>query len=863
MRHLIPRRSEPPRRATRFLRWYCRAELLDEVAGDLYELFQRRVVDKGIWKARTLYWLNVLMFLHPDYIRKRKYHPTNHMAMFRNYFKIGWRNLYHEKFFSLINLFGLILGLTCSIFILLWVQDELSWDRFHTKIDQIYRVYMNRPGDEGIFTQTVVPLALWEELKSVTGVKYVTPTNTGAQVTLAYENRKLEKSFYYAGEDFLRMFDFKLLEGSLDAQLDNPSSIVLTKSTEQALFGEEQALGKTIRMNNQVELTVSGVVEDPPHHSTLQFECLIPFKVIMSLEPWYQEALTNWESSSFFMYIALEDGVNPAEVEGRIKDLLKPHSEGVHQELTLFSLKSSRLYSEFQNGKSVGGAIAYVRIFTMIAILILALACINFANLTTARSEKRAKEVGIRKTVGSRRWELITQFLVETMVITFLSLVMALIMVQALLPLYNNLVNKNLSVDYSDPALWVAALLFTLVTGFAAGIYPAFFLSASRPLAVMKGRAGKQGKLPRKVMVTIQFFFSIGLMISTWVIYSQLHYIKHRDIGYNKDNLLMVPTTGDIQKNYDLIKHTLLDRSLASMVSVSSSPVTSIQSWTSIEWQGQREDQQGYFAIISAGYDYTQTLGAAVLQGRDFNPNFSDSSSMLLNQAAVDYMELADPIGTTIRMGEQEFTVVGILDDVVMTSPYHPAQRTIFVFVPAWTSDVLIRLPKGANVSMMLKGIEEVFKQFNPAFPFSYSFVDEEFNQKFANEELIGKLARLFAILAVAISCLGLFGLSAFAAERRTKEIGIRKVLGASVKNIVGLLSIDFIKLVLIAFLLACPLAWYLMRQWLQSFTYQVEINLDVFLITGLVAILIAQLTVSWQSLKAAFTNPVDSLRNE
>jgi len=784
--------------------------------------------------------------------------------MFKNYFKIAWRNLYHDKFFSLINMLGLTLGLMCSIFIFLWVRSELSWDQFHTNIDRIYRVYMNRPGDEGIFTQTVVPLALWEQLKTEHEIKYVTPTNTGDKITLANGDLKLEKSFLYTGEDFLKMFDFKLLEGSLNYQLGDPTGIVLTKSTAQALFGKEKALGKTIRMNNQKDLTVSGVVEDPPHNSTLQFECLIPFEVIISLDPRYKEALTSWENSSFYLYITLESEVNPALVETRIKDLLKPHSKGGNQELTLFPLERSRLYSEFRNGKSVGGAIVYVRIFTIIAILILALACINFANLTTARTEKRAKEVGIRKTVGSRRRQLIAQFLVETLVITFISFSAAILMVQILMPLYNDLVNKNLSVDYGDPWLWVAALLFVIITGMVAGSYPAFYLSAHRPLTVLKGKsAGIKGTLPRKVMVTTQFFFSIALIICTWVIYSQIHYIKDREIGYKKDNLLMVSSTGEVQKNFEPIKKELIDRSLASSVSVSSSPVTSINSWTKFDWPGKREDQDGYFAIISIGFDYAKTLGPGILQGRDFSQNFTDSTSALLNQAAVDYMELEEPIGAGIRLDNQKLTVVGVLDNMVMTSPYHPAERTLFVLIPNWTSDVLIRLPETANLNQTIKGIEAVFEQYNPAFPFSYTFAGAEFDQKFANEELIGKLARLFASLAVAISCMGLFGLSAFAAERRTKEIGIRKVLGASISNIVGLLSKDFIKLVLIGFLLASPIAWYVMNRWLQSFTYQVEIDLDVFLVTGLLAMVIAQVTVGWQSIKAAITNPVNSLKNE
>ena len=784
--------------------------------------------------------------------------------MIRNYLKIAWRNLYYKKFFSLINIFGLALGIVCSILISLWIMDELSWDKFHTNIDRIYRVYMNRPGDEGTFTQTVIPLATWEPLKAESGVKFAIPTEDSEETTLlAYGDKIIEKKFLHVGEDFLQTFDFKLLEGKLEQQLKDPSSIVLTESTAKALFGSESALDKALRINNQVDLTVSGVVEDPPEHSSLQFEGLISLNVIASLDPEFQESLSNWNGSAHMMYIELEEGVDPAQVEDQIRDWMKPHYE--EAEFMLFPLARSRLYSEFENGKSVGGAIKYVRIFAIVAMLILALACINFANLTTAQSEKRAREVGIRKTAGSRRWQLITQFLSETMVIAFIAFGLAILLVEILLPTYNSLVNKNLSLDYSNPLFWGSAFAFILVTGIAAGSYPAFFLSASQPLKVLRGRAssGNRGNLPLKVMVTVQFFFSIGLMICTGVIYSQIHYIKNQDIGYDKEHLLTVPTSGEVGEKYDLIKRDLLEQSLASSVTISSSPITGLRAWSRPDWQGKDDSRDGYFAILSVGYDYTQTLDARILLGREFNPNFSDSSSMLLNQAAADYMGLEDPVGMTVELYGQEHTVVGLLDDITMGSPYRPSQRTAFIFRPDWTSDMLIRLPEGTNVSQTMHGIEEVFQGYNPAFPFSYSFVDDEFDRKFANEELIGTLANIFAILAIIISCLGLFGLSAFAAERRTKEVGIRKALGASVTHIVSLLSREFIKLVLIAIVFAAPLAWYVMKQWLQNFTYRVEIAWWMYVLVGLLAILVAQLTVSFQSIRAALANPVDSLRNE
>ena len=586
----------------------------------------------------------------------------------------------------------------------------------------------------------------------------------------------------------------------------------------------EKALGKVIRFDNKADLKVSAVIQDPPQNSTLQFECLIPFKAAMAMDPEYKEALSIWGNSSYHMYIEVEPNADVSQLQSRLRDVIKANKSDTEEELMIFPLHRSRLYSEFVNGKSVGGAITYVRIFMVTAIMILALACINFINLATARSEKRAKEVGIRKTVGSDRKQLVLQFLSETVLMAVMSFMLAIALVEGLLPFFNTLVNKELAVDYMDPVVWAMAIVFILLTGVISGSYPAFFLSSFRPIVVLKGKlgVGKQGALPRKVMVTMQFFFSIGLLISTVVIYSQINYIKNREIGYDKNNLLMIPATGDIQEKYEIIKNDLLQKSLATSVSAASSPITALQAWSMPRWQGQREDQKDFYAIISIGHDYTETIDVEVLRGRTFNEAFNDSTSMILNQAAVNHMELKDPIGAIVHLNGRDYTVVGVMDDIIMGSPYHPAAPTIFLFIPEWADNVLIRLPQEASLSQVMKGIEGVFKDHNPAFPFSFDFVDESFSDKLAVEELTGKLANLFAILAIVISCLGLFGLSAFAAEQRTKEVGIRKVLGASLTGIVSLFSKDFSKLVVIAFLLAAPLTWWIMNQWLQQYTYRV-----------------------------------------
>ena len=851
----------------RLFKWCCKEHLYEELQGDLEETFHKNFRTHGLKYARKKYRYEILKLLRPSVIKNFSgINKTNHITMIKSNFQTGWRHLVKNKVYSFLNIGGLGVGMAVTILIGLWVYDELSWDKFHSNIDRLYRVYINRAGDNGIFTQNVVPLALWEELKTIPGIRYVSPTDDiQGSVVLSYEDVRLERSFHYASEDFLRMFDFTLVKGAFDERFNKPSGIVLTESTAAALFGKEDPLGKVLRMDNRADLIVSGVVKDPPDNSTLQFECLIPFQVMMRLYPEMQETLTKWNNSSWLMYIQLEKEVDALALENRIRDIIKRHLTDSDNELMLFPLKDSHLHSEFRDGKSVGGAIVYVRIFSIIALLILGLACINFINLSTARLEKRAKEVGIRKVVGSSRRQLVFQFLSETVLMTVLSLGLAFGMVQASLPFYNSLVGRELSIDYADPFLWLMALAFILVTGLISGSYPALFLSSLKPIGVLKGRVGrqKQGNLPRKVLVTTQFFFSIGLIIGTIVIYNQIHHIKDRDFGYNMNNLLMVPVTGDIQKNYEPIKRELIDQSLATAVSKSSSPLTRISAWSKPEWAGQTEEQQVFFGIISINHDYITTLGTNMIQGRDFNTAFNDSASVILNRSALDFMGLEDPLGSQIKLGGIDYTVIGVIDDVIMGLPYQPAARTLFLFVADWMNFMLIRIPDNTGVRPVMEGIEEVFEKYNPEFPFSYSFVDQDFNSKYATVELIGKLANLFAILAIAISCLGLFGLTAFAAERRTREVSIRRVFGASVMSILSLFSSDFIRLIFIAFFLSAPVTWWFLYQWLQDYSYRVTIEIWMILSGGILALLLTCIIVSIQVFRAAATNPSQSLRSE
>lgn len=786
--------------------------------------------------------------------------------MIKNYILVALRSLQKNGFYSFINIAGLSIGIASSILILLWVNHELSWDNFHEKRDRISRVYISGMGDSEMYTQMAVPLPLWEEFKlNESGIKHVAPTNWGTTYLLSYGDQRLYKRGYYAGDDFLKIFSFELVKGS-DKQLADPSTIVLTESAAASLFGDEEPIGKVIRVDDKNDMTVTGIVKDPPSNSTFIFDCLLPFTTYMNVEPWVKDCLTRWGNNSFNMYVEFDEGVDPQEVEARIKDVISKNAPDEDVVVTFLPMERWRLYSEFKNGKSTTGLIVYVRIFATIAVFILIIACINFTNLATARSEKRAREVGIRKSIGSRRKELIVQFMGETFLTAFASFIIAIGLVEVSLPFYNNLVGKELSINYNSPAWYAAAFGVVLVTGLLAGSYPALYLSSFQPAAVLKGRlqSGRRGAMPRKVLVTLQFFFSIFLIIATTVIYFQLNHLKNRPTGFDSHNLITVSATGEIRKNYEAIKNELLSRNLAASVTASSSPITAIyQFFGSVEWPGKRENQRRGIAAINVNYDYTKTMGIRVLKGRDFSPEFNDSTSILLNEAAVAYMGFGDPVGQEVRIRDEKYTVVGVLEDVVMLSPAGEIDPAMFLFDPNWINNVSIRLSSTAGPGAILPEVEEIFTKYNPNYPFTYRFTDQEFAMKFRNIERIGDLANVFSVLAILISCLGLFGLAAFTAEQRTKEIGIRKVLGATIANVVMLISRDFTILVIAAFILAAPFGAWIMNGWLSGYEYRIDLKWWFVFVAGGATFLLSLLVVSFQALKAAVANPANSLRNE
>ncbi len=787
--------------------------------------------------------------------------------MLRNYLKIAIRSLLKNSVYSFINIAGLAIGLAASLLIALWVFHELSFDSFHKNKDRLYQVYLNMPGDNGIVSQRATPLPILEQLKTTEPqIEYAAVTDWGGNHLLNVGDQRQFKDGIYASEDFLKMFSFEVVKGDVSKALSGSTNIVLTESTANALFGSTDVLGKIIRVDNAVDAQVSAIIKDVPSNSTLQFDLLLPFDSYISSQNWVKRSLTNWENNSFQQYVQLKEGAEKETIETRVKDIVKKNSKQSQGELMFHSLLQWRLYSKLENGKSVGGAIEQVRMFGIIAVFILVIACINFMNLATARSEKRAREVGIRKTVGSRRKELILQFLGESVLVAFIAFIVSVCIAELVLPLYNDLVGKKLFIDYASPNFWMAAAAIVLITGLVSGSYPAFYLSSFNAATVLKGkiRTNTQTVTPRKVLVTLQFFFSIFLIFGTIVFNQQMQFGKQRELGYDQERLISIENQGDIQKNYKVIKNELLRRNLATSVTEANCPITAIYSYMGdLDWKGKRENQRASFATVATSYDYAKTMGIKIKEGRDFSEEFNDSLSMIINKAAVDYIGLKNPVGEKIKWNDREHTIIGVTDNVLMASVYQTIDPMMLIFDPSWFAYVTIRLPKGADLSATLAGIESVFKEHNPEYPFSYQFADQEFERKFSRIQMITGVANVFAVLAILISCLGLFGLAAFTAEQRTKEIGIRKVMGATISNVVLLLSKDFARLVIIAFALAAPLGWWLMNKWLQEYPYRIQIQWYMITIAGALALALALVTVSSQALKAAMSNPSESLRSE
>lgn len=752
--------------------------------------------------------------------------------------------------------------------ILLWVQDELNFDRFHEKTDRIYMMYGRNKINGQLLAVSQTPEIMESTLKQnypevEDAVRY---NNVTFLMTVGDKHLNVQGAFADSG--FLSTFSYPLLTGGSGSLLSETHNIVLTQALAKKFFGNESAIGKTVRIDSTDNFTVSGVLKDLPRNTRFYFEYLLPWNYKVKLG-W---ADSNWTNNFTDTYVLLKPATSQQVFDTKIKNIIINHTKSgkFESKAEVFTQPLSRLYlySKSENGRLVGGRIDVVNLFIVIAIFILLIACINFMNLSTARSEKRAKEVGIRKVAGARKSSLVAQFISESLILAFIAFIIAVMIVQLSLPAFNSLTGKQLAITFSNPFYWLSAIL---ITGIIAGSYPAFYLSSFTPAMVLKGSFKKVNALvtPRKVLVILQFTFAITLIISTIIVEHQVQYAQDRDAGYNRNNLVFTFNQGDVNKNYGLIKNELISSGAAVSVTKSANPITT--RWSSgwgYLWQGSTAtDKKTEFVRLGSDADFVKTLGVKLAAGRDIDINKypSDSTAMLLNETAVRMMHFKNPIGQTIRRENypDEWHVVGVVKDFILESPYENINPTMILGPSQWFQVIHFKLNPANSTAADLAKAEAIFKKYNPQYPFEYVFADESYARKFADEQRTAKLAGLFAGLTIFISCLGLFGLATYMAEQRTKEIGIRKVLGASVQSVVMLMAKDFVILVLVAVIIASPVAWFFMNKWLQNFGYRINISGWIFGIAGLLAVSIALLTISFQAIKAAIANPVKSLRSE
>jgi putative ABC transport system permease protein len=791
--------------------------------------------------------------------------------MIKNYFKIAWRTITRNKAFSAINIAGLALGMCCSLLIILWVQDERSVDAFHKNGKQLYQVYERQTYDGKVDASYPTQGMLAEELKRVipevqyaSSMDYASGSGSGNTFEAGDKINKMNGSF--AGADFFTMFSYPLLQGQSTTALNAPAGIAISRKMAESFFGSpEKAIGKPIRFENKEDLLVTAVFENIPANSSLQFDFLRTWTDYVKQNNWVR----NWGNTSPTTMLQLRAGADPVKVEAKIKDFIYRYQQknaSFVMELGLQSYPSKYLHASFKNGTIDGGRIEYVRLFTILAVFILLIACINFMNLATARSAKRAKEVGLRKVIGAVRSSLIIQFIGEAMMLCFLSVIIALSLTVLLLPVFNALTGKQLSLPVTQPIFWMALIVLLMVTGFVAGSYPALFLSSLNPVRVLKGslKFNWGATFFRKGLVVFQFTLSIVLVVGMMVVYQQMNYIRNKNLGYDRENLVYIPVEGDLIKKYDLFKEEAGKMpGILSISKMRNSPTVIEHHTGSISWPGKDPNVAISFADAVVGYDFSKTMKLTVKDGRDFSANFADSTSYLLNETAVKKMGFQNPVGQTVSWGNHQGKVIGVMKDFHFNSMHQAIEPLIIRLDENWSwGTILVRTKAGATKDA-IAGLKSIYASMNPKFPFTYRFSDQEYTRLYRSEEVVSKLANIFAFLAIFISCLGLFGLATFTAAQRTKEIGVRKVLGASVSNIVVMLSNSFLKLVAIAMVIGFPLAWFALNKWLQNFAYKIDIEWWVFAFAGVVTIAIAMLTVSFQSIKAALSNPVKSLRTQ
>jgi putative ABC transport system permease protein len=795
--------------------------------------------------------------------------------MYSNFIKVGIRNIFKNKGYSFINITGLASGLAVAILIGLWIWDECSHDQYHKNYDRIAFVMQHNMYNGEMGTQYANPYLLSEEIRNNFGsdFKYVLQSSWTMSHILSAGEKNFNKSGNYFENGVIDMLSLKMLKGN-DNSLKDPYSIIVSESLAKAFFGDEDPMNKTIRLNNKTDVKVTGVYEDLPQNSSFnEMAFVLPWELYLITQDWIRKMEDPWGSNFTQTFAMLNANADFEKVSAKIKDVklnkVREDDKRYKPQVFLHPMSKWHLYSDFKNGINTGGRIEFVWLFGIIGAFVLLLSCINFMNLSTARSEKRAKEVGVRKAIGSIRGQLIGQFFSESFLVVAFAFIISLGIVQIMLPFFNEVAGKKMNILWSEPVFWIFGIGFSLITGLVAGSYPAFYLSSFEAARVLKGtfRAGRFASIPRKALVIVQFTVSITLIIGTIIVFQQIQFAKNRPMGYDRNGLIqMFMATGDIHDHFDAVRNELKNSGAIVEMTESTSPTTS--DWNTnggFDWTGKDPAQAVDFPNNGVTAEYGKTVGWEFLQGRDFSRDFaSDSSAFVLNEAAAQFIGFKDKaVGEIIKWDGKPFKVIGVIKNMIVQSPYEPVRPSLFHISRNRENNMIIRLNPTLSAHEALQKIEVVFKKFAPANPFEYTFVDEDYGKKFGDEERVGKLATFFAVLAIFISCLGIFGLASFTAEQRTKEIGIRKVLGASVLNLWQMLSRDFVILVVISCVIAIPISWYALSQWLLKYQYRTEIGWWIFAAAAIGALIITLLTVSYQSIKAAVANPVNSLKSE
>ena len=833
------------------------------LTGDLEEIYLNKRIKDGKPKAEMWLLIQIIKSLPPIILDNLIWSGT----MFKSYIKIAVRNLKKQKMFSAINIFGLAAGMSCTILIMLWVQDEMSFDKFHKNADNIYRVVQDQHYSGGeIFPVAVTPGPLSKALKENFPEIVNSVRVKSNRRSLKYEDKIFYERLTYSDSTFFEMFSFPLIAGNPKTVLKNPYSILLSEEMAEKYFGNENPVGKTIIADNKFSLKVEGIFQNVPENSHMQFD----FMGSLDLLKEENVNLERWNNSTYHTYVLLQKNTDLNNVNEKIKNIIRDNSSDSYTDVYLQALTDIHLYSGSKYAADIKGhgSIEYVNMFSLIALFVLLIACINFMNLSTARSSKRAKEVGLRKVVGAPRSQIIRQFFVESILLTVIALVLSFVIVYLLLPEFNDLSGKTIDMFKADTSLFFGIFLIAVLTGIISGSYPAFYLSSFLPVKVLKQQnsSDKGGSLFSKLLVVTQFSLSIILIIGTAVVYKQLEYIQNKNLGYSKDNIMFIPVSDKVKERIESVKSQLSKNPNVISSTLTDQLLTNYGNSTSnFHWEGKNENDNVNINFVEADEDFVKTFDMKLAEGRFYSKEFtSETNSLVINETAAKMIEMKNPVGQKIKMWDDDLTIIGVVKDYNFSKLDSEIKPLAIRLMPGSRfSRLLFAKLNSNNISQTISFLETEFKNLNPEDPFVYSFLDEEFALLYETEQRMGKLFSSFSVLAVLISCLGLFGLASFMAERRTKEIGIRKVLGASVGGLTVLLSAEFFKLVVISNLIAWPVSYYFMNSWLQDFVYRTEMSLWIFPLSGLAALIIALLTVSYQSIKAALANPIKSIKYE